>query len=218
MSLKNLLRAGLAALSLTLLPAIQAHAQTQGRDFSVVEPAVPTDSAGKIEVLEFFSYGCSHCADLYPVVKAWGAKKPGDVELRRVHVTFGNPYYTNLSKLYYALEAIGELKRLDESVFTALHQKGLKLVDDKSILDWVGQQGVDQTRFAQAYNSFGVVSKVKRGDQLAHAAKIRGTPSILVDGRYLMLNDNIRSHADLLANTDKVIEKVRAERNLKPKK
>ena len=86
MSLKNLLRTGLAALSLTLLPAIQAHAQTQGRDFSVVEPAVPTDSAGKIEVLEFFSYGCSHCADLYPVVKAWGAKKPGDVELRRVHV------------------------------------------------------------------------------------------------------------------------------------
>ena len=84
--------------------------------------------------------------------------------------------------------------------------------------DRVGQQGVDQTRFAQAYNSFGVVSKVKRGDQLAHAAKIRGTPSILVDGRYLMLNDNIRSHADLLANTDKVIEKVRAERNLKPKK
>ena len=65
MSLKNLLRTGLAALSLTLLPAIQAHAQTQGRDFSVVEPAVPTDSAGKIEVLEFFSYGCSHCADLY---------------------------------------------------------------------------------------------------------------------------------------------------------
>ena len=133
-------------------------------------------------------------------------------------VTFGNPYYTNLSRLYHALDAIGELKRLDDAVFAALHQKGLKLVDDKSILDWVGQQGVDQTRFAQAYNSFGVVSKVKRGDQLAQAAKIRGVPAILVDGRYMMLNDNIRSHADLLANTDKVIEKVRAERNLKPKK
>ena len=218
MNLKIMLRAGLAALTLALLPAVQAHAQTQGRDFTLVEPAVPTESPGKIEVLEFFSYGCPHCADLHPVVKAWIAKKPADVELRRMPVTFGNPYYTNLSRLYHALDAIGELKRLDDAVFAALHQKGLKLVDDKSILDWVGQQGVDQTRFAQAYNSFGVVSKVKRGDQLAQAAKIRGVPAILVDGRYMMLNDNIRSHADLLANTDKVIEKVRAERNLKPKK
>ena len=124
MNLKIMLRAGLAALTLALLPAVQAHAQTQGRDFALVEPAVPTESPGKIEVLEFFSYGCPHCADLHPVVKAWSAKKPADVELRRMPVTFGNLYYTNLSRLYHALDAIGELKRLDDAVFAALHQNG----------------------------------------------------------------------------------------------
>ena len=217
--MKTLLRGWLAAVALAFLPAAPALAQNApARDFSVVEPAMPTDNPGKIEVLEFFSYGCPHCADLHPVVKAWQAKKPGDIELRRVPVGFGNPYYQNLAKLYYALEAIGELGRLDDAVFHAIHQKGLKLIDDKSILDWVGQQGVDARKFAEAYNSFGVVSKAKRADQLAQNAKIRGVPALLVDGRYLMLNDNIRSHADLLANTDKVIDKVRAERNLKPKK
>lgn len=218
MPMKNVFRCWVALLALALVPAAPSLAQTQARDYSLVEPALPTESPAKIEILEFFSYGCPHCGDLHPVVKAWIAKKPADIELRRVPVTFGNPYYTNLSRLYHALEAIGELKRLDDSVFVALHQKGLKLVDDKSILDWVGLQGVDQRKFAEAYNSFGVVSKVKRGDQLAQAAKIRGVPALLVDGRYLMLNDNIRSHADLLANTDKVIDKVRAERNLKAKK
>ena len=218
MNMQNRVRRWLMVAALAVVSATSAVAQTQERDYSLIEPAMPTEAPNKIEILEFFSYGCPHCADLHPVFKTWIAKKPADIELRRVPVTFGNPYYTILAKLYYTLEAIGELKRLDDAVFVALHQKGLKLVDDKSILDWVGLQGVDQRKFSEAYNSFGVVSKVKRGDQLAQTAKIRGVPAVIVDGRYLMLSDNIRSHADLLANTDKVIEKVRSERNMKSKK
>ena len=215
MLIKTLLRGWLAAIALALLPVAPTLAQTQGRDYSLVEPALPTDTPSKIEVLEFFSYGCSHCADLHPLMKAWMAKKPADIELRRVPVTFGNPYNLNLSRLYYALEALDELKRLDDAVFVALHQKGLRLLDDRSIFDWVAQQGVDPTRFAQAYNSFGVASKVKRGDQLANAAKIRGTPAIVVDGRYLVMG---HSHEEQLAIADKLIAKVRSERNMKPKK
>ena len=142
---------------------------------------------------------------------------PGSVSYTHLDVYkrqgFGNPYYQNLAKLYYALEAIGELQKLDSSIFHAIHEKGLKLIDDKSILEWVTAQGVDAKKFSDAYNSFGVVSKTKRADQMVQTSKIRGVPSLVVDGRYLVTTQNIKTHADLLALTDKVIDKARSERN-----
>ncbi len=199
----------LAALSLTL----PAHAQlAAGRDYVAIEPAQPTDDPAKIEVVEFFSYACPHCSDLAPHLNKWAARLPADVALRRVAVGFGNPFYQNMARLYYSLEVLGELPRLDEAVFTALHVKGLKLLDEKSIAQWVTAQGVDAKRFSDAYNSFGVVSKTKRADQMAQAYRIRGVPAIVVDGRYLVTGQDIKGHAELLALTDKVIDKRRAER------
>ena len=108
-------------------------------------------------------------------------------------------------------------QRLDSAVFNAIHEKGLKLIDDKSILEWATAQGLDAKKFSDAYSSFGVVSKVKRADQMAQASKIRGVPALVVDGRYLVTGQEIKSHADQLALTDKVIDKTRSERNLKKK-
>ena len=89
----------------------------------------------------------------------------------------------------------------------------MKLIDDKSILEWVTAQGVDAKKFSDAYNSFGVVSKIKRADQMAQASKIRGVPALVVDGRYLVTGQDMKTPADLLALTDKVIDKARSERN-----
>lgn len=216
--MKNYLTGWLAAVTLALcgfaLPA-QAQQLAAGRDYSVIEPALATDEPAKIEVLEFFSYGCPHCNDLNPLLVKWIAKQPADVSVRRIPVGFGRPQWANLAKLFYALEATGDLARLDTAVFNALHVKNLILADDKSIAEWVAAQGVDAKKFSDAFNSFGVVSKAKRGDQLAQSAKIRGVPALVVDGRYLVVGQNIKSHADLLALTDKVIDKVRAERKTK---
>ena len=216
--MKNLLTGWLAVLTLALFglasPA-QAQQLATGRDYNVIEPAMVTDEPAKIEVLEFFSYGCPHCNDLNPLLVKWAAKQPADVAFRRVPVGFGNPYYQLMARLYYSLEALGELKRLDEAAFNAIHVKGLKLIDEKSIAEWVTAQGVDAKKFSDAFNSFGVVSKAKRGDQLAQSAKIRGVPALVVDGRYLVVGQNIKSHADLLALTDKVIDKARADRKTK---
>lgn len=199
----------IAALSL----ALPAHAQLAvGRDYVAIEPAQPTDDPAKIEVVEFFSYACPHCSDFAPHLAKWVAKAPADVSFRRVAVGFGNPFYQNMARLHYALEALGELPRLDDAVFTALHVKGLKLLDEKSIAQWVTAQGVDAKRFSDAYNSFGVTSKAKRADQMAASYKIRGVPAMVVDGRYLVTGQDVKGHADLLALTDKVIAKRRAER------
>lgn len=206
----------LAAVTVALFAtALPATAQDAGRDYVAIVPAQTTDNPMKIEVVEFFSYGCPHCSDFHPTVSKWAAKLPADVAFRRVPVSFGRAQWASLSKLFYALEATGDLARLDGAVFHALHEKGLKLYDDKSIAEWVSAQGVDAKKFYDAYNAFGVVSKVKRGDQLAQGSKIQGVPALVIDGKYLMINDGIKDYADLVARTDKVIDKVRAERNRK---
>jgi thiol:disulfide interchange protein DsbA len=193
--------------------ALSASAQTAGRDYSPITPAQATDNPAQIEVLEFFSYGCPHCSEFHPTVSKWSAKLPSDIAFRRVPVSFGRAQWASLSKLYYALEATGDLAKLDGAVFHALHEKGLKLYDDKSIAEWVTAQGVDAKKFSDAYNSFGVVSKVKRGDQLAQGAKIQGVPAIVVDGKYLVINEGVKDYAELVARADKVIDKARADRN-----
>jgi thiol:disulfide interchange protein DsbA len=206
-----------AAIALALFSlALPAHAQLAlGRDYVVVEPAQLTDDPGKIEVIEFFSYACPHCNDLAPYIAKWAAKLPGDIAFRRIPVGFSSPFYQNMARLYYALDAIGELQRLDDGVFNAIHVKGLKLIDEKSIAEWVTAQGVDAKKFSDAYNSFGVISKTKRADQMAQAAKITGVPALVVDGRYLVTGKEVHTHDDLLALTDKVIDKRRAERRKK---
>lgn len=205
-----------AAALLLFACALPAQAQlTVGRDYVPIEPVQVTDNAAKIEVVEFFSYGCPHCNDFHPTLGKWAAKLPADVVLKRVPVAFGRAQWAGLAKLYYALEATGDLARLDGAVFAALHQQNLKLYDDKSIGDWVVAQGVDGKKFAEAYKSFGVVSAQKRADQMAQAYKISGVPALAVDGKYLMVGKETKGFEDLLALTDKVIDKVRAERGKK---
>ncbi len=201
--------AGLVAA--TLIP-LSAVAQTAGKDYSVVSPPQPTEHAGKIEVLEFFSYGCIHCYTFHPAVKKWAEKLPADIDFKRIPVSFNRTPWFNLSRLFYALEAIGELNRLDELVFRAIHDNNVRLFDDATIKAWVAQNGVDAQKFAGAYDSFGVQSKAKRADQLAAAYKVSATPSLAVDGRYLVLNEGVSSHEEILARTDKVIGKARADK------
>lgn len=213
--MKTHLHGWLVAIAFALFSlALPVHAQlAAGKDYIVIEPAQSTDNPARIEVTEFFSYGCPHCSDLHPMVGKWAARQPADVVFKRVPVSFNRPQWTNLAKLYYALEVTGDLAKLDSSVFHALHEKGLKLADDKSIAEWVAAQGVDAKKFSDAYSSFGVVSKTKRADQMAQASKIRGVPALVVDGRYLVNGQDLKSQADLLALTDKIIDKARSERN-----
>lgn len=200
----------------TLAVVLPARAElTVGRDYEPIVPAQATDNPAKIEVLEFFSYGCPHCSDFHPLVSKWSAALPSDVVFKRVPVTFGRPQWTSLARLYYALEASGDLARLDGAVFNALHQAGSKLYDDKTIIEWVSAQGVDAKKFTDAYNSFGVVSKVKRAEQMVQSYKIRGVPALTVDGKYLVIGKETKGLGDLTALTDQVINKARGERGKK---
>ena len=196
--------------------ALPAQAQlAAGVDFAEIKPALQVDNPARIEVVEFFSYACPHCSDLNPLVRKWAAKLPADVAFKRVPVSFNSPFYQLMAKLFYTLDAIGEMERLDAAAFDAIHVKGLKLIDEKSVQEWAVSQGVDAKKFSDAFKSFSTDSNVKRTDQLSRAAKIPGVPALVVDGRYLVVGKNVKNHDELLALTDKVIDKARSERAAK---
>lgn len=207
---RSLIRNLLAGAAIAL--ALPVFAQTAGKDYIPVEPPQATDNPSKIEVIEFFSYGCPHCNEFHPLISEWVAKLPADVQFRRVPVSFGRAAWANLSRLYYTLEATGDLAKLDGSVFRTIHEERGNLFDDKAIADWVASKGVDGKKFSDAFGSFGVMSKAKRGDQVAGAFRIQGIPAIAVEGKYMV---SARDFKEMLAITDKLIAKARAERGKK---
>jgi thiol:disulfide interchange protein DsbA len=205
-----LLRVVLGAFAGLMLPAAQALELVEGRNWRpVASAAQASDDPARIEVLEFFSYGCPHCGDLNPLIKEWAAALPSDVSFERVPVTFGRAAWEGLARLYFALDFAGELERLDQAVFDAITKQRTNLFTEKATLTWIEEQGVDPDSFAKFYNSFAVEAALARANTLAARFRVDAVPMIIVDGRYQVLNDGAKSKADLLEIADGLIEKAR---------
>lgn len=183
----------------------------EGRDWRAVSPPRSNEDPQAIEVLEFFSYGCSHCARINPLVKDWVATLPDDVSFRRVPVTFGRAAWENLARLYYALEISGELERLDQPVFDAVTQERVSLYREDKILEWVAAEGVDPEAFAQVFNGFAVATQVVRAKTLTEHYQVDGVPMIAVAGRYAVLSEGAKSYQDLLSIAEGLIARARQE-------
>ena len=189
-----------------------AQAQpTAGVEYLDLGAAQPTDSTGKIEVIEFFSYLCPHCYRFEPVLKPWVKKLPKDTQFRRVPAMFSDDY-AQAARAYYALEAIGEAERLHTALFDAVHTDSrLRVGNEAALTEWLGKQGVDTKKFATAYRSFSVEGKLKRAAQLTQAYKIEGVPSMAVNGKYVVITDNMKSQEQLLGVSDYLVERARKE-------
>ena len=191
----------LAAASLGLLPlAAPSHAQQArpmkaGTDFIVLSKPAPVDApAGKVEVLEFFSYNCPHCAAFEPQVEAWVKKLPPYVVFRRIPVPFVGNDTEAKQRFYYALEAMGKVDEFQPKVFQAIHQQRLNLTGDAAILAWVEKQpGLDAKKFAELFKSFSVVGKAKRATQLTTDYQVAGVPALGVAGRWYVDGDTAGS-------------------------
>jgi thiol:disulfide interchange protein DsbA len=198
----------LASLAGAALPA-SALVLVPERDYALIQPPQPGVAAGKIEVLEFFSYGCSHCKEFHPLVMAWAAKLPKDVSFKRVPVTFGRAAWASIARLYYALQATGDLARLDDAVFHAIHDERVNLYSEKSMLDWLQSKGVDSKRFSAAFNSFGINTQLARDEQSVKNYKVSGVPLLTVAGRYAVTGQAAKSLADLLPIASELVAMAR---------
>ena len=156
----------------------QAKPPQAGTDYLVVEkPAGVEAPAGKIEVVEFFWYSCSHCNAFEPALEGWIKRAPKDVVVRRVPVAFQDSFVPQ-QRLFYTLEAMGLLDKLHAKVFAAIHGEKQNLTKADAIVDWVVKQGVDKAKFQEQFNSFSVATKATRGTQLQNAYRVEGVPSL----------------------------------------
>jgi len=197
--------AALAGLSAIGVPAFAQAAEA----YSPVNPPQPTADAAKIEVLEFFHYGCPHCRDFDPLVEEWIKKLPADATFTRVPAIWGNPNLRALAQFYYAMEAIGIAEQLHPKVFAVFQDEKLPLNTEDGAIQWVTDNGFDGKKFADAYKSFGVRGKVQRADQLARNYQIRGVPTLAIGGLFLTSASMAGSHEKALGVADQLIERVR---------
>ena len=144
----------------------------------------PTESGNKVEVTEFFWYGCPHCNALEPGLEAWVKKQGDNIVFKRVPIKFRDSFIPQ-QKLYYTLEAMGKIEELHPKIFQAIHGGRQPLDTDASVIDFAEKQGIDKKKFVEMYNSFGVGTKVNRAAQLQQAYNVDGVPMIAINGRYV---------------------------------
>lgn len=162
----------------------------------------------KVEVVEFFHYGCPHCNNFEPLLEAWAKRLPADVSFRQVPVGFSAPVVA-WQKLYYALEELGALPTLHGRVFAAIHQQGRRLNSEAEIVAFVAENGVNKDRFTTAFKSFGVNTKASRAKALSEAYKIDGVPALGIHGRFYTGASMTGSHQKALQAADFLIQRVR---------
>ena len=191
-----------------------AHAQqslpVEGTHYVRLSPPVATNAPGKIEVIEFFWYGCPHCNAFEPALDAWAQALPADVAFRRVPAAF-NASWEPHQRIFYALESLDLLPTMHRKVFYAVHQQRLRLDKLPEISTFMAASGVDAAKFSEAYNSFGVQTKVRQATQLTNAYKIDGVPAIGVQGRYYTSGPLAGSNERSLLVANHLIERIRTK-------
>lgn len=192
--------AGLAA-------AANAQGTGEGHEFRSVKPPAPTDApAGKIEIVEFFWYGCPHCYALEPVLKDWLKRLPSDVAFRKVHVPWQIQAH---QQLYFTLETMDRSQALDEKVFAAIHAERNKLDTPDAMAELMSKNGVDRKQFLDTYGSFGVRTRMQRATQLTAAYQVDGVPMLGVAGRFVTAPSMAGSNPGALKIVEQLVARVR---------
>ena len=203
------------ALSLAAAPAFaQKRIPEEGVDYRLIAPPLPPESKTKVEVIEFFWYGCPHCHAFEPTLSPWVKKLPADVMFRRVPAVFNETWIPH-ARLYYTLELLGETERLHKTIFDTIHQQHQMLATEAAIGEFMQKHGVDRKKFSDTFNSFSLQSKVQRSLQLQTAYGIDGVPAMGVDGRYMTANTMLGgNHAAVLPVLDYLIVLARKQHKL----
>jgi thiol:disulfide interchange protein DsbA len=208
----GLLGAGLAAGS---LPGTGAHAQggvpVEGTHYVRLAQPVPVAVPGKIEVIEFFWYGCPHCNAFEPMLDAWQKKLPADVAFRRVPVAFRDEPYVAHQRIFYALDEMKQVESMHRKVFYAIHNDHQRMDKPADIAAFMTKNGIDGNKFLEHYNGFSMQARLAQAAQLAKAYRIDGVPSIGVQGRYFTSPSMAGSPDRSLAVADWLIQQSRGK-------
>lgn len=211
----NTLRAAAAAFLLAFAPASLAqHPPVSGREFQELSPPHPVSTGERIEVLEFFYYGCPVCYEAQPHVARWLMRAGPGVSLLRVPAAFTESS-ESFARTFYALSEMSQIARLHWPIYDNHHFDGKQLNEEKNIVAWVAANGVDKDRFVQLWHSPEIQAKVASAKQALDDYHVKGVPSFVIDGKYITSARMAGGTKEMMAVVDYLVERAARER---PKK
>ena len=182
-----------------------------GTHYIELSAPVNTNDSSKVEVLEVFWYGCSHCFRFEPLIANWEAVMPADVDFGRFPAIWNGLMEVH-AQVYYTAEAMDALDVVHEHVFTAINIEGNRLQNEGQIGALFAKYGINEDDFAKSFNSFSVRTKVNQAKQRMEAYEIRSTPNMIVNGKYLVATgQSVLTQADMLEVVDFLVEKERQQ-------
>jgi thiol:disulfide interchange protein DsbA len=196
---------GVALFALLFLTQANAQSYEEGRDYVALDVPVRTASDTGVEVAEVFWYGCPHCYSFKPVVESWAENKPDYVDYVKIPAALGASWVPH-AKAFYALEAMGELDKVHDALFDALAGERRQLNSGEALADFVAVYGVDGETFLKNYNSFGVNARMQQAQSKIRGARVTGTPTMLVAGKYRVTASMAGSHEAVLDVVDYLVE------------
>jgi thiol:disulfide interchange protein DsbA len=174
--------------------------------YETLSPAQPVQNPNKIEVIEFFWYGCPHCYHLEPSVVAWLKTKPANVEFIRQPAVF-NPMWAKHAKAFFTAEALGVQEKLHADFFDAIQNKNQKLATEEELLKFFVDHGIKEEDFRNAYNSFAVDAKLRQAESMGTRYGITGVPALIINGKYRVSGSTAKTQDNIFAVTNQLIKK-----------
>ena len=179
-----------------------AHAEG---GYEPVTPPQPVQNPDKIEVIEFFWYGCPHCYHFEPELAAWLKSKPANVEFIRQPAVFSD-LWAKHAKAFYTAEVLGVEDKLHADFFDAIQNKKQKLVTEDELAKFFVEHGVKEAEFHSAYNSFGVDAKMRQAEGMGKRYGITGVPSLIINGKYRVTGPSAKSQENMLPVANELIK------------
>ncbi len=179
-------------------------AQAEDLGYQTISPAQPTQNADKIEVIEFFWYGCPHCYSLEPSMEKWLKNKPENVEFIRQPAIFSKLWGKH-AKAYFVAEALGVVDKVHADLFYAIQSKKQKLTSEDQLAKFFAERGVDEAQFRATYNSFLIDAKMRQAKQMAPRYGITGVPALIINGKYLTNGPLAKSHENMIKVMNQLI-------------
>jgi len=207
MNKRTFLKSGVALGAAALGARITQSAFAQQTDgYELITPAISTRVSDKVEVIEYFWFGCPHCFAFEPAINNWKKDKPDYVEFVREAPPL-NPSWEPHSRAFYAAELMGVTEQFFEPMFKAIHVEQRRLRSPKQITKFVGELGIDEKKFAKTMDSFAANTKIGQAMQLASSSRLTGVPSIVINGKYLTSGSLAGSHEDIIRVINELSEK-----------
>ena len=204
------------AASATLGPGLHRAASAQGDtpvtagDYTRIGTPLPVSAPpGTVDVVEFFSYACPHCFEFEPTLEAWLKRKAPEIRFRRSPVPFMQNF-RNFQPMYFALESMGLVDALQQTIFNAVHVEHQRLDKPEDIAAFMAKNGVDPQKFMNAFGAFGTGVKVSQANQLFQGSGTDGVPTLMVQGRFLTSPSTAHGETKALATVDYLVAQVRA--------